>query len=83
MDLLTEYLAENGAAIFTEACTTCVEGIGELHERVALVHGDTCCNNAIGQLNTLEDTREFTYEKSLIKISNVHYGTARLSDKRA
>lgn len=37
--LLTEYLAENGAAIFAEAGAPGIKGICELHECIAFVHG--------------------------------------------
>jgi len=46
---LTEDLAEDGAAIFAEARAACVKRVRELHECVALVHGDTCRSNAKDQ----------------------------------
>lgn len=38
---LTEYLAENGATIFTEARTACIKRICELHKCITFVHGNT------------------------------------------
>ena len=37
---LTEYLTEDGSAIFSQAGTPGIEGICELHERVTFMHRD-------------------------------------------
>ena len=41
-DMLTQCLAQHHPVVLAQARAAGVQGIGELHEGVALVHGDPC-----------------------------------------